>query len=197
MRYRFAVAVFVLAGVFVGCGGGDDRHTQRVVAPRTGRFEMTIVATGPGQNASLRATGSFDDDRHLFSLVTDFSGFVPGLDGPMAMVATPDAVFVDCAYLTRLLGASTRWIKVSGAGGERLRTSIVEALQVLGFVPGAGGLVPRTAMRFAGGGNEDGVLVSLEYFDVGAPVVIEPPAADQVTDETDAVNRLFGGTTGG
>jgi hypothetical protein len=48
-------------------------------------------------------------------------------------------------------------------------------------------------MRFAGGGNEGGVLVSLEYFDVGAPVAIEPPAADQVTDETDAVNRLFGG----
>ena len=29
------------------------------------------------------------------------------------------------------------------------------------------------------------------------PVVIEPPAAEEVTDETDAVNRLFGGTTGG
>ena len=52
-------------------------------------------------------------------------------------------------------------------------------------------------MRFADGSEGGSALVSLEYFDVGAPVVIEPPAADQVTDETDAVNRLFGGTTGG
>jgi hypothetical protein len=111
----------------------------------------------------------------------------------MAMVATPDAVFVDCPYLVRLLGASTRWIKVSGGGGERLRTSIIDALRPLHSDPNARGLVPRATMRFAGGGNEGGVLVSLEYFDVGAPVAIEPPAADQVTDETDAVNRLFGG----
>ena len=196
MRYRFAIAAFVLAVVLAACGG-DDRHTQRADAPRTGRFAMTIVADGLGQNPSVSATGSFDDDRHLFSLVTDFSGFVPGLDGPMAMVATPDAVFVDCRYLTQLLGASTKWIKVSGAGSELLRTSIIDALQLLDALPAPGGLVPRTTMRFAGGGNEGDVIVSLEYFDVGAPVVIEPPAADQVTDETDAVNRLFGGTTGG
>jgi hypothetical protein len=158
---------------------------------------MTIVATGPAQNASLRATGSFDDERRRFSLVTDVSGFVPGLDGPMAMVATPEAVFVDCAYLTRLLGASTKWIKVTGDGSERLRASITDVLALLDAVPDAGGLVPQTIMRFAGRGDEGDVRVSLEYFDVGAPVVIEPPAADQVTDETDAVKGLFGGTTGG
>jgi hypothetical protein len=196
MRYRSAVAAFVLAVVLPACGS-DDRHTQRADEPRTGRFAMTIVANGPGRDASFSATGSFDDDRRRFSLVTDMSGFVPGLDGPMAVVATPDAVFVDCPNLTHLLGASTRWIKVSGGGGELLRTSVIEVWQLLGSAPRSGGLVPRTTMRFAGGRNEGEVVVSLEYFDVGAPVVIEPPAADQVTDETDAVKRLFGGTTGG
>jgi hypothetical protein len=195
MRCRFAIAAFVLAVALAACGG-EDRRPPGVAAPRTGRFVMTIVAAGP-EHASLRATGSFDHERRRFSLVTDFSGFVPGLDGPTAMVATPEAVFVDCAYLTRLLGASTKWIKVSGDGSERLRTSITDVLALLDAVPDAGGLVPQTTMRFAGRGNEGDVLVSLEYFDVGAPVVIEPPAADQVTDETDAVNGLFGGTTGG
>ena len=55
-------------------------------------------------------------------------------------------------------------------------------------------------MRFADGSEESergSALVSVEYFDIGVPVVIEPPAAGVVTDETDAVNRLFGGTTGG
>jgi hypothetical protein len=52
-------------------------------------------------------------------------------------------------------------------------------------------------MHFADGSDEGSVLVSVEYFDVGAPVLIDPPAADQVTDETDAFDRLFGGPTGG
>jgi hypothetical protein len=51
-------------------------------------------------------------------------------------------------------------------------------------------------VRFAGDSGA-GVVVSLVYIDAGTPVVIEPPAAAQVTDETDAFNRLFGGTTGG
>ena len=105
-------------------------------------------------------------------------------------------MFIDCPYLTRLLGVPTKWIKVSGESGELIRTSFIDPLRLLGGVS-RDGLVPRTTMRFAGGANEGGALVSLEYFDIGAPVVIEPPAADQVTDETAAVKRLFGGTTGG
>jgi hypothetical protein len=158
---------------------------------------MTIVANGPSRNASLNASGSFDDERRLYSVVTDFSGFAPGLDGAMAMVATPDAVFVDCAYLTRLLGAPTKWIKVSGGSSELIRTSFIDPLHVFDEVRSTDRLVRRTTMRFADGEQEGSALVSLEYFDIGAPVVIEPPAADQVTDETAAVNRLFGGTTGG
>jgi hypothetical protein len=157
---------------------------------------VTIVANGSSQNASLNASGSFDDDRHLFSFVTEFSGFAPGLDGPMAIVATPEAVFIDCPYLTRLLRAPTKWIEVSGPNGDLIRTSVIDPLRLLGQVSGDG-LVPRTTMRFADGETEGSALVSVEYFDIGAPVVIEPPAADQVTDETAAVNRLFGGTTGG
>ena len=146
---------------------------------------------------TLGATGAFDDDRHRFSLRTESSGFVPGLDGPVSVVSTPGALFVDCPYLTRLLGAPTKWISVRGGDNESLRASIIDPLLVFDAVGRDDGLVRRTTMRFADGSEEGSALVSLEYFDVGAPVVIEPPAADQVTDETDAVNRLFGGTTGG
>jgi hypothetical protein len=196
MDHRFAVAAFVLVAGLVGCAG-DAGDTQRVVGPRTGRFTITIDANGSSRNASLTATGSFDDERRLFSVVVDFSGFVPGLDGPMAMVETPEAVFVDCPYLSRLLGVPTKWMKVTGAGGELVRRSFIDPLRLLDLLDRRDGLVGRTTMRFADGSEEGGALVSVEYFDVGAPVVIEPPAADQVTDETDAVNRLFGGTTGG
>ena len=195
MRYRVAIAAFVLAGFLTACGD-DARHAHPESAPRTGRFTMTIAADGSSQNASLSASGSFDDERHVFSLVTDFAGFAPGLDGRMEMVAMPDAVFIDCPYLTRLLGAPTRWIKVSGPGGELIRTSFIDPRRFLGEVS-SDGFVRRTTMRFADGADGGSALVSLEYFDIGAPVVIEPPAADQVTDETAAVNHLFGGTTGG
>jgi len=196
MDHRFAGVAFAIAGILAACVS-DAGPAQPVIAPRTGRFTITIAANGSSRNASLSATGSFDDERHRVSLVTDFSGFVPGLDGPIAMVATPDAVFVDCPYLTRLLGAPTKWIKVEGAAGEIVRASFVDPWHLLDTVDRRDGLVPGTTMRFAGGPEEGSALVSLEYFDVGAPVVIEPPAADQVTDETDVVNRLFGGTTGG
>ena len=196
MDHRVAIAALVLAGAFAGCGG-DRSPDQPIAAPRTGRFEVTIVARAPDQAVSLRATGAFDDDRQLFSLRTESSGFVPGLDGPVSVVSTPDALFVDCPYLTRLLGAPTRWISVRGGDGESLRASIIDPLLLLDNVATDDGLVRRTTMRFADGSEEGSAVVSLEYFDIGAPVVIEPPAADQVTDETDAVKRHFGGTTGG
>jgi hypothetical protein len=196
MRYRVAIAAFVLVGCLAACGN-DHRHAGRFAPPRTGRFTMTIIVNRPSRSASITASGSFDDERHRFSLVTDFSGFAPGLDGPTAIVATPDAVFIDCPYLTQLLGAPTPWIRVSGAGSEVVRASFIDPLQLFDTGGSSDGLVRRTTMRFADGGDEGSALVSLEYFDIGAPVVIEPPAADQVTDETDAVNRLFGGTTGG
>ena len=195
MRYCVAIAAFVLIGLLAACGA-DDPGPQPAVPPSTGRFTMTIDANSPGRAASLRASGSFDHERRRYSLTTDSSGFVPGLDGPMAMVAMPEAVFIDCPYLTRLLEAPTKWIKLTGESGDLIRTSLIDSLRLFGGVT-ADGLVPQTTMRFAGGTSEGGALVSLEYFDIGAPVIIEPPAADQVTDETAAVKRLFGGTTGG
>jgi hypothetical protein len=195
--HRVAIAAFVLAGVFAGCGGDGGGRDQPMATPRTGRFAMTIVASAPNQAVSLRATGAFDDVRQLFSLRTESSGLVPGLDGPVSVVSTPDALFVDCPYLTRLLAAPTRWVSVRGGDGDSLRASIIDPLLLLGSVGSDDGLVRRTTMRFADGSEEGSALVTLEYFDIGAPVVIEPPAADDVTDETDAVNRLLGGTTGG
>jgi hypothetical protein len=194
MRHPFAVAAFVL-GVLASCG--EDHHDQHIVPVRTGRFELTIVANEPTRPVSFRATGSFDADRAVFSLTTDFGELGPGFGDAVEIVATPGAVFVDCPYLTRLLGAPTKWISVRGAAGDIVRSWIVDPLRVLDAAGSSAGLVRGTTMRFADGSEDGSVLVSLEYFDEGAPVDIDPPAADQVTDETDVFNRLFGGTTGG
>ncbi|MEY2422125.1 MAG: hypothetical protein QOI95_2192 [Acidimicrobiaceae bacterium] len=196
MGYRLAVAAFVLAGLLAACAN-DERPDERTIVRHTGRFEAAVVATEPAQARSLRATGAFDDDRHLFSIVTDFSAFIPDADGQVAIVATTDAMYIDWPYLTRLLGVTTRWIMVRGATSELLPSSIIDPRRLLDEVRGSDGLVQPTTMRFADGSSEGSALVSLEYFDLGAPVVIDPPAADQVTDETEVVNRLFGGTTGG
>ena len=184
MHHRFAVAAFVLAGMAMGCGG-ESRPDQPVEPLRKGRFEMTMEATSQSRTVSLRASGSFDFERDRYSLVTTASGFGPGLDGTTAIVAIPDAVFVDCPSLTRMLGAPTKWVMVRGPAGDLFRSSILDQL------------VRPNSMRFSDSTEEGGARLSIEYFDVGAPVAIEPPAADELTDETDAVDHLFGGRTGG
>jgi hypothetical protein len=196
MRHRFAIAAFVLSVLSASCGGEHSR--DRPIEPaRTGRFELTIVADDADQSVTLRVSGSFDVDRGAFSLVTDFGELVPGLGARFAVVATPEAVFIECPYLARMLGATTEWVSGRGAGGDLVRSWIVDPLQLVAAGEGGDGLVRDSTMRFAGGSDEGRALVSVKYFDVGAPVVIDPPAADQVTDETDAFTRLFGGTTGG
>ena len=225
MRNRFRVVAILLAGAVAACGTDGPHHAQpageiqqaasRTAAAKTGHFEMTIAANDPRRAVSLTATGSFDAERHLFSVVMDSSTLVPGLDGRLAIIATPDTLFVDCPYLAQLLGAATSWISVRGPAGELFRASVVDPLQLLDtirsgeVVPDNGveievgddGLVRRIAMRFDAAGTaagaEGAALISVEYSDFGAPVTIELPAADRVTDETDAVNRLFGRTTGG
>jgi hypothetical protein len=158
---------------------------------------MTIVANDPNQPVTLRVSGSFDVDRGAFSLVTDLGELMPGLGTRFAVVATPEAVFVECPYLAGMLGAPTKWISVRGAGGDLVRSWIVDPLQLVAAGEGGDGLLRDSTMGFAGGSDEGSALVSVKYVDIGAPVVIDPPAADQVTDETDAFTRLFGGTTGG
>jgi hypothetical protein len=190
---RVVLAAFVLVGLFVACSD-DHAPPSPVAVPRTGRFTMTITATAPGRQGTLRASGSFDDDRRRYALDADVEGFVPGLDGPLAVVATPEVVFLDCPYVAERLGAPTRWIKLVGASGDLIRTSLLDPLQT--FVRnGRGGFVPATTMRFAGGAD-GGAEVSVEFFDIGAPVAIEPPAPELVTDETAEVNRLFAATGG-
>jgi hypothetical protein len=179
MRHRFAIAAFVLSMLLVACSG-DDVHDQRIAAPRTGRFELTIAANATSGTVSVVARGSFDDERRRYSFDTDVSGFVPGLDGHLAIIATPDVVFVDCPYLSRLLKAPTAWISVRGPSGDLFRTAIIDPRQLSD-----------------GMSSDRDASVSVEYFDVGTSVVIEPPAQSEVTDETDALNRLMGGTTGG
>jgi hypothetical protein len=196
MHFRFAIAAFVLGAVLTGCGG-EGHHDQRTLAPPTGRFELTVAADEPSSAALVRAAGSFDENRHRFSLVTELAGPIAGIDGHLAIIATTDSIYVNCPYLARLLGATTTWISVRGDAGAILRSTILDPLHVIDAVLHRDRLVGRTTMRFADGPEGGGAVVSVEYFDVGAPVVIDPPAADQVTDETETFNRLYGGTTGG
>src|SRR4051794_38972543 len=137
---RFVLAAFVLVGLLAACRDGHAAHSPATVA-RTGRFTMTITATAPGRRGTLRASGTFDDDRRRYAVDADVEGFVPGLDGPLAVVATPEAVFVDCPYLTARLRVPTRWIKLIGASGDIIRSSLLDPLQSFvrngraGFVP--------------------------------------------------------------
>jgi hypothetical protein len=221
MRFACAVAAFVLLLGLVGCGAGArpepspsagiDAAIARTEAATTARYVVTIVASGAGRPVSLRATGSFDRNQGAFSLVTDLSLIEPDLGGPLTIVATAKDLFVDCPYLVRLLRVPTRWIGARGRAADTLRSSVVDPMRVLATARGSGssagdsvevvvgddGLVRRVSMRFDAAGSGSAAVLSVELFDVGSPVDIRPPAADQVTDETDALNRLFGGSTGG
>jgi hypothetical protein len=140
----------------------------------------------------------------------DSSTVVPGLDGQLAIIATPDDLLIECPYLAGLLGASTNWISVRGPANE-LRASVIDPLQLVDTIRrgelaaddvgeieiGDDGFVRRITMRFDADETDGGALISVEYSNLGAPVTIDLPAAERVTDETDALNLLFGGTTGG
>jgi hypothetical protein len=168
---------------------------------------MTILAKAAGSDVSVIATGAFDHERHRYSLSLAASGLSVS-SGPRNVIATDETVYLDFPLLAQRLGAPTAWISVRDADPRALGLPLVDPLRVLDAAAqndaevdvGADGLVRRITMRFDAPGNaagsEGSVVVSVEYSDVGAPVTIEPPPAAQVTDETDAVNRLFGGTTG-
>jgi hypothetical protein len=221
MRVECAVAAFVLIGGLVGCGADSepahgpsptvDEAIARTEAATTARYAVTIVAGGAGSPVSVRATGSFDRQQGAFSLVTDVSTIEPDLDGRLTIVATANQLFVDCPSLAGLLQVATRWIGVRGAAGDAIRASVFDPLRVLATARrsvssagadvevdvGADGLVRRVTMRFDAPRSRSAATLSVEFFDVGKPVDIRPPAAEQVTDETDALNRLLGGSTGG
>jgi hypothetical protein len=230
MYGRFGVAVIVLAGVLGACGGGSDRgHPQspigatpgeiagaaaRTAAASSGRFEMSIVANGAGTDVSVRAHGSFDNRRHLYSLSTDAAMLVAGFAGPLEVIATPDTVYLRAPRLARQLRAPTEWIGARRPNDDQLVSRLVDPAGVLDLlqsgratIAGApaevvveDGLVRRITMRFDAAAGKEGAgsaVVSLQYSDFGAPVTIEPPSADQVTDETDVLEPLIGAKTGG
>jgi hypothetical protein len=183
MRWSGVVVVCVL----VACSPGGDGDTQRAGrASRTGRFAVTIAANDATRAVSLRATGAFDDANGRYTLAMTTSQLLPGLDGEVTIIETPDALYVECAYLARLLAAPTKWISVRGATGH-----VVDVRSWLD------GLVSSSTMRFDAAGEKGSAELSVRYFDLGAPVAIEPPPEVEVTDMTDEFNRIAGGDTGG
>ena len=227
MRFAFAVGAFVLVAGLGACTAPDpapsvpsrppgavDAAIARTEAAATFRYTVTVVASGADRPVSVQASGVFDRDQGAFTLATDLSTIQPDLGGPMTIVATPTLLYVDCPPLVRLLGAPTRWISVEGSSAEAIRASVVDPTQVLELarradpsMPSSGvsvdvtvgddGLVRRVCVRFDAADRGSAAVLSAEFFDVGSPVEVRTPAPDEVTDETDALNRLFGGSTGG
>lgn len=225
MRVVAAVATVAVVAGLAGCRAGEgpatgppssfapgasvDEAIARTEAVATGRFVVSIVATGSDRPVSLRARGEFDRDLGAFTVTTDLSVFVPDLDGSVTIVATPDGLFVDCPSLARLLQVSTRWIGVRGGAADTLRSSVVDPLEVLEkvrrsaaagtveVVVGDDGRVRRAGVRFDAAAAGSAAWLSVEFVDLGLPVDIRSPAPGQATDETEALNRLLGGSTGG
>lgn len=163
----------------------EERRVAGVVT--RGRFELAIYAKGTEPDVSLRASGAFDDARQRFVLSIDASLLVPGIDGNVEVVQLPDRTFVRCSYLARLLDVATPWMVVQGPPGSWLAD----------LRPALDELVAGGTVRFDAPGDVEHAQVSVRYLDPGAPVVIEPPPAEDVTDVTEAMSRLSSREPGG
>jgi hypothetical protein len=105
-------------------------------------------------------------------------------------------LYLDFPALAHRLGASTPWISVRAGDHDVLGLRELDPVHLLDRLPSDGtnvergddGLVRRITTRFDAPGDDDDVVLTVAYSDLGAPVTIEPPPADQVTDETQAVN---------
>jgi hypothetical protein len=173
------------------------------MAAATGHVHLVIATNEAAGEAVLSADGMFDRRRGRYSLSVDLPRHARR--GSQQVVAVDDRLYVRDPVLARSLGVATPWISVRLADSAALGRDLLDPLRLLD----AGGqdhaevdlddhgLVRRITMRFDAAGNKGSVVVSADYSDFGAPVVIEPPPADQVTDRTDAVDRLFGAQTGG
>lgn len=227
MRWPFGVAVFAVGGLLAGCGGGARGTPRVAVgatareiaaaASRTlvvvsGRFEVSITANGAGRDVSVRAHGVFDNRRHRYLLSSDTSRPIAGFAGALDVIATSNIVYLRAPQLARRLGAGTDWISTRHPGGDLLRLQLIDPAGLLDLLQSDGatirgapvevlldddGFVRRITMRFDAPGSEGSALVSVQYSDFGAPVTIEPPSADEVTDETGVLEPLLGANTGG
>ncbi|HEV3227771.1 MAG TPA: hypothetical protein VGZ52_13080 [Acidimicrobiales bacterium] len=183
-RHGVAPAVLVVfATLSFACT--SDQHEVDVsrssvpAPPLSGRFRVVIGANAASGVTSLVVTGSFDRRSQRLTMALDAGRGLPP-PTPRAVIAIDDTLYLDAPYLdgptgTGRRGSPTQWIKVRRPGSHI-------ALDLLHEVDTLGGLVPAGSIRFDAAGGEGGAVVSLEYFDVGAPVTIDPPPPDQVTD---------------
>ena len=185
----------------VGACVGRDSVVGRA-APRldTGRFTIEIAANGAGRDVLLAGEGVFDHDRHRYALTVD-GRLADSPVVPRRTIAIDGMVYANFPALARRLGATTRWIRVAEDGDDvlGLRTFAPERMLEMAAATDAtierdeAGLVRRIVMRFDAPGHDGNAVLTVTYADLGAPVTIDPPPADQVTDETERVNRRTGG----
>ena len=171
----------------------------------SGRFTIEYTANGTRRDVLLSARGAFDRRHRRYAMEVGGTALEGRwTDTPRRTVSIDGVVYVDFPDLARRLGASTGWIsaRVGDAdlpGVQSLDpTHILETLGARGALVerGVDGLVRRVTMRFDAPGK-DGVVLTVAYSDLGAPVTIEPPPPDQVTDETEALTHRRSTRTGG
>ncbi len=202
---RVARFVLFVAGVLSACGAASRpvehvAHASR--APAAATYRLTIVSARGGSEPLLDAHGAFDATRHRYWMTLAITSVVAGLDGSMRVVATGDTMYVDAPSLVRVLHAPTRWISAP-VHDDVLGGLLPDPIALLDAAPtddvevdrDADGLVHRVVVRFDAG-NPGGVVVTLDYSDIGQPVAIDPPPPEQVTDESTALQGLAGRTGG-
>jgi hypothetical protein len=166
---------------------------------------MAFTANGTRQDVLLSARGAFDRRSRRYAI--DVGG--TALDGkwatvPRRTISIDGVLYVDFPDLARRLGAPTAWLRARVGGDDLLGVQALDPSRILDTLGsraaeverGPDGLVRRVVMRFDAPG-EDGVVLTVAYSDLGAPVTIEPPPPDQVTDETEALTHRRSTRTGG
>ena len=204
---RAVLCVVVLAGCASGrvAGrAGQPAVLARTGVPESGRFTLVITAKGAAGEVLLSAAGVFDHRNRRYSL--EVGGTVAASPAaPRRAIAVGGFVYLDAPALARRLGATTPWIRVPAEGDDVLGLRRLDPTRMLDMASAADatvergddGLVRRITMRFDASGEDGGLVLTVAYSDLGAPVTIEPPPADEVSDETEAVHHRSGKPTGG
>jgi hypothetical protein len=208
MRKRCVLGPVLCVVVLGGCAGraagdriagsaGRPEVRARTGVPETGRFSLEITTNGAGTDLLLSAVGVFDHRTRRYSLeVGGTAATSPAT--PRRAIAADGVVYLDFPALAQRLGAPTPWISMRGEGGDDvLGLRRLDPTHLLDLASSsdatverdADGLVRRITMRFDAPGQDGSVVLTVAYTDLGAPVTIEPPRADQVSDETEALSR--------
>ena len=211
MRKRCVLRAVLCVAVLGACTGtptagraAHANHPTREGVAQTGSFTLEIVANGTGRDVLLSANGVYDHERRRYALEVGGTTLASATI-PRRTIAVDGVLYLDFPALARRLGASTPWISVRAGDEDVLGLRELDPIHLLDRLPSSGtsvesgddGLVRRISTRFDAPGDDDDVVLTVAYADLGAPVTIEPPPADQVTDETQAVNGRSAEPTGG